>query len=198
VVPAADRFLFAHDRERFVAARSGLRRILGRYLGCPADAVAFRLGSHGKPALDHDEPPLSFNLSHSGDLALLAVVRRGEVGVDVEREQATIDVESMAARWFSAAEQRALLALPPEARAAAFFRGWTRKESYIKAHGEGLSLPLDRFTVSLDEGAHVGFTCDDPAEAGRWWLCALPIDVGYAAALTVEGGPTRVDLYDMS
>ena len=190
----ADRFHFARDRDRFVAARAGLRRVLAGYAGGAPGELAFGYASHGKPYLVGPGAALAFNLSHAHEVALVAVTRGREVGVDVEHVRADVELERLARTTFSPAEQRALLALPPEERALAFFRGWTRKESYIKARGEGLSMPLDRFSVSLDAGPDVGFEPDDPDERARWTIRALAIDAGYVAALTVSGPCPPVQL----
>jgi 4'-phosphopantetheinyl transferase len=95
---------------------------------------------------------LNFNLSHSAGLALYAFARDQEVGVDVERVRFDIEHEQIAERFFSPYERSVLRSLPAEEKAETFFACWTRKEAFIKAHGEGLSLPLDQFDVSLASG----------------------------------------------
>jgi 4'-phosphopantetheinyl transferase len=184
----ASRFHFERDRARFTLARTALRRVLATYAACPPAALTFGYTRHDRPFLRGAGADLSFNLSHSHELALLAVTRGRDVGVDLEHHRPEVEVERVARTTFSPAEQRALLALPPEQRVAAFFRGWTRKESYIKARGEGLSMPLDRFSVSLDAadgGADVRFEPENDGERARWVIRALAIDAGYSAALTV-------------
>jgi len=113
----------------------------------------------------------------------------------VERQRPEVDIEGLATSTFSADERRALSSLPVSERIEGFYRCWTRKESYIKARGQGLSMPLDRFTVSLGEGPEVSLQRSDPADETRWWILALPIDPGYSAALTVENGPCQVSLW---
>ena len=142
---------------------------------------------HGHPVLAEailDQPFLTGRRA-SHELALLAVTRDRELGVDLEWHRPDVDLASVARSSFSAAEQQALLALPPADRFIAFYRVWTRKESYIKARGEGLSMPLERFSVSLDGGPEIGFEPDDASEAARWSIRALAIDPGYSAALTI-------------
>lgn len=194
----ADRFQFARDRDRFVAARAALRQVLGRYSDLAPERLAFGYTSHDKPFLVGPGAELSFNLSHSHELALLAVTRGRDVGVDLEHQRPDVEIESVARASFSAAEQRALLALPPGQRLEAFFRCWTRKESYLKARGEGLSMPLDRFSVSLDAGTDVDFASDDVAEQARWSIRALAIDPGYAAALTVTAPCPTIVMRDFA
>ena len=179
-------FHFPSDRDRFIAAHGCLRGILARYLLCEPGQLSFSTGEYGKPAL-FPYSKIDFNLSHSGGYALIAIARERKVGVDVERVREDMELENIADRYFSPGEVSQLLALVPEQRAIAFFNGWTRKEAYIKAHGLGLSLPLDSFDVSLDEPAVLLVTRPDSSEAARWILLSLEVDPDYAGALAVEG-----------
>jgi len=166
----ARRFVFPVHARRFIAARAGLRRILAGYRGCAPADLGFRYAAHGKPALADNGPPLFFNLSHSGHLAVLGVSTVGEIGVDVET--VTAAAEDVAARFFSASECAALAALPQAARAGGFFRCWTRKEAMVKALGEGLSMPLDSFDVTLapEQPARLLRLAGEPDAAERWSL----------------------------
>jgi len=187
----AERFYFERDREHFIAARGVLRAILGGYLNRAPESLSFCYSSHGKPALagESDGEPIRFNVSHSYGVALYAITRGREVGIDLERIRFDLAVAEIAERFFSRREVAMLRTLPTEAQRQAFFRCWTRKEAYIKARGEGLSLPLDQFDVSLAPGepAAVLGTQRDPSEASRWSLQELTPAPGYAATLTVEG-----------
>jgi 4'-phosphopantetheinyl transferase len=187
----AARFHFARDRRRFTVARGVLRDILGRYLRVPPSEPEFRYSAYGKPALADgaDAPWLRFNVSHSHEVALFAVTCGREVGVDIEYLGREIRGEEIAERFFSARERADLRALPAEVKHEAFFNCWTRKEAYIKAHGEGLSLPLDQFDVSLAPGEPAALlaTRSDPREALHWSLQALTPGPDYVAALAVEG-----------
>jgi 4'-phosphopantetheinyl transferase len=204
VVDDLTRMLFADERERagrfqrpehaarFVVGRASLRMILASYLdGLAPSRLAFTYGPRGKPALA--EPPeastLRFNVSHCRDLALIAVTRAGEVGVDVERVDLLHDLEQLAEDHFSAWENAALRGLPAPARPAAFFRCWTRKEAFVKATGEGLARPLDAFSVSLapGESARLVGLAGDPGALDRWSIFDLAPAPGYAGALVVEG-----------
>jgi 4'-phosphopantetheinyl transferase len=187
----AGRFHFRRDREHFVAARGALRNILGRYVAVAPQALTFSYGPYGKPMLcgEAGDLRLRFNVSHSRGVALCALTRGREIGVDVEFVREDFAGFDIAARFFSAREVSALRALPPDERTCAFFDCWTRKEAYIKARGEGLSHPLHSFAVSLAPGepAALLFTDEDPREAARWSLVELFPGEPYRAALAVEG-----------
>ncbi len=193
----AARFHFEKDRRHFIAGRGSLRFLIGAYRGCPPEEVRFSYGNRGKPRLvDEDNTDrLRFNLTHSHGLALLAVTSVREIGVDIERlRDVENDGEPLAERFFSPLEASALRSLPPEQRREAFFRCWTRKEAYIKAKGEGLSLPLEQFDVSLHprEPAALLATRFDPADAQRWSMRHLAPAEGFVGALAVEGHAWRL------
>ncbi|MDX2237545.1 MAG: 4'-phosphopantetheinyl transferase superfamily protein [Hyphomonadaceae bacterium] len=191
----AGRFAFERDRAAYVAAHDGLRRILARYLGCGPRSLTFAVGEHGKPALA-DEPALRFNLTHAGDAALVAVASGRAVGVDVEPVRAIPDRDAVAALHFSAAECAQLEAAAADARDDAFYAVWTRKEAFIKCRGEGLSLPLSSFSVSLDAPTRL-IACDgdDPA---RYALHAFRPRPGYWAAACAEGPIGAVQYFQFS
>src|SRR5262249_26367386 len=136
----ADRFHFEKDCRHFTAARGAMRILLAGYLAHRPEEVRFAYSNYGKPRLAA-ESKLCFNLTHSQGLALLAVTRGREIGVDVERlREMERDGEPLAERFFSPREAAVLRSLPTRLRREAFFHCWTRKEAYIKAHGMGLSL----------------------------------------------------------
>jgi 4'-phosphopantetheinyl transferase len=192
----AERYHFDRDRDRFIVARATLRAILGAYLRRAPASLVFRYGAHGKPALTEDGngSAIRFSVSHSGDEALYAIARDREVGIDIERVRDDISVAEIAGRYFSRREVAALEALPDEARRPAFFRIWTHKEAYIKASGEGLSLPLDGFDISLagQDGDATIASPSDPSVASRWSVREIPAAAGYASALAAEKGPWRL------
>jgi 4'-phosphopantetheinyl transferase len=195
----AARFRFEKDRVSYTVARGVLRAILGRYLNVTPAELRFAYSPHGKPSLDGAlrSSPLRFNVSHSHGLALYAFTSGREVGVDVEHVRPDFAGEQIAEHFFSRGEVTSLRGLPREARLAAFFHCWTRKESYIKARGEGLSHPLELFDVSMAPGEPAALlaTRPDPLEATRWSLAELPCDPGYVASLAVEGAPPRLTLW---
>jgi 4'-phosphopantetheinyl transferase len=183
----ARRFRFEQDQLRWIAARSMLRRLLATYLDQAADALRFVYTAYGKPSLA-DHPHVTFNLSHSGDYGLLAVTLNRQVGIDIERIRPDFADPSVASHFFSQAEQIALAAYAPIEYADAFFTCWTRKESYIKAQGEGLSHPLKDFDVSLlpdIEDALVA-TRPDTNEKHNWRIMPVQVPGQYAAAVTLE------------
>lgn len=195
----AEKFYFERDRRRYTAAHSILRILLGRYLDCDPLATRFRTNSHGKPTIDAplQEQRLTFNLSHSNELALLAFTYDREIGVDVEYMRSNIEYEQLARHSFSPNEQRALHDLPDSEKPQGFFNAWTRKEAYIKARGLGLYLPLHLFDVSLRPGEPAALLAsrEDARETARWTMRALSPGAGYAGALCVEGGEWNLQCY---
>lgn len=183
----AARFYFPADRDRFIATHGILRDILGRYHQRKPNELTFSVNQYGKPSLIDSR--LEFNLSHSGNFALIAITEKRKIGVDVERIRTDMEFEKIASRYFSTTEISELTALPPKQRATGFFNCWTRKEAYIKAHGLGLSLPLDSFDVSLtpNQPAILRASRPEPQEASCWRLRSLDVDPNYAGALAVEG-----------
>ena len=178
-----------HQR-RFVVARGMLRQLLGLYLDQAPDAVAFLRGPHGKPFLQ--EGGLHFNVSHSHEMALYAIAHTREVGVDVEWMRPQVAHEQIAARFFSLEEQEALAQMPDEARRAAFYNIWTRKEAYVKARGDGIAAGLDTFAVSLGAEAALLRSDEGRDEVERWKLVALEPADGYVAALCGAGVDWRL------
>ena len=184
----ADRFRFPEHRERFIAAHGALRDILSRYLDLYADQFTFSTTPHGKPALAAPEHAwLQFNLSHSGDLALIAVTRDRPVGIDVEQMIPPDNFPRLVEQFFSPNENAAFHALPESKRAAAFFAGWTRKEAYVKALGTGVSLPLDQFDVTMDPDAPARLLADrrHPHHVATWSLHTFTPAPAYLASLAI-------------
>ncbi len=185
-----DRFHFEIDRRRGVIGRGYLRLLLGRILDLPANELQFKYDEFGKPSLIPGQGlPLQFNVSHSGDLILIAIAVGRAVGVDVERMRTDLDPNGIAVQFFSTDERKTLASLAGSAQYKAFFACWTRKEAYLKATGVGLSLPLDQFDVSFlpEQEPELLATRPDPAEAQKWKLRALDVSGDYAAALVAAG-----------
>lgn len=134
----ASRFAFDRDRQRFVAGRLAMRRVLSHYTGIAAADLVLTAGAHGKPGLASGN--LAFNLTHSGSTGLLAISASGEVGIDLERVSLPADPHALAASVFTDEECRVLKSLPATQLAAAFFTCWTRKEAALKAVGTGMSV----------------------------------------------------------
>jgi 4'-phosphopantetheinyl transferase len=199
----AGRFRFDPDRNRYVVARGMLRHVLGRYLDDRPERLRFHYGPQGKPVLQREHslvrepslvpeqsgPALDFNVSHSGELAVLAVGRGRRVGVDVEKVRVNIAAEKIAERFFSHNEVRSLRSLRSDERDRGFFRCWTRKEAYVKACGEGLQIALDSFDVTLAPGLPARFIRGvDPS----WQLVSFTAAPGYPGALAYDGAPAQV------
>lgn len=186
----ASRFLFTRDRQRYIAGRGMVREILSRYTRLEPAQLEFSYSPFGKPSLAGSarESGIRFNLAHSDGIGLLAVARGREIGVDIERIRPEAARDSVAEHFFAPAEVAALRALPDSLQAAAFFNCWTRKEAFLKAHGHGLSLPLDQFEVTLlpGEPASLIATRFDPSAVSRWALREVAAPEGYAAALALE------------
>lgn len=184
----AARFRFADDRRDFVAGRAFLRTVLARYSGIEAAQVKFAYNSYGKPSIAGPESlrGLFFNLTHSRQLALLAVTLEADVGVDVEYVRSVDD--GIPERYFSGSEVTALRALPESLQQEAFFNCWTRKEALIKALGEGLSLALDSFDVSLAPGAPAAIlrTSEGMDQPSAWQIEHLAPAEGYVGAVAIR------------
>jgi 4'-phosphopantetheinyl transferase len=171
----------AHQRRRYIAARAALRAVLAARLGCPPSAVAFEYGPHGKPALAGGAPPaIGFNLSHSGELAVIALTEGAAVGVDVEHRQRRVDHVRLAARVCSPAERAHYAGLPEAQRADFFLTLWTRKEAFVKATGEGIWRRLSE--LDLAAAAPGAIPAHPP-----WHLYDLALEPDYVGALVVAG-----------
>jgi 4'-phosphopantetheinyl transferase len=195
----AKRFYFEKDRNQFVATRSLLRILLGRYLQVSPEGIRFGYGTHGKPFLQEDaESHIRFNVSHSHHVALLAFAGHREVGVDAEFLRPERSTDDLAERFFSPLEVAALRALPKELWLGGFFSCWTRKEAFIKALGEGLSFPLSSFAVSVDprEPARLLETQLDPDAASRWHIENLNVGSDYRGALAIEYASTGIRTWE--
>jgi len=187
----AGRFHFEQDRKRFIVGRGILRTILGRYLNVEPARLQFCYGKNGKPALSDtfNKINIFFNMSDSGRLAIYALSRDGEIGVDIEQICDLPERNRIADQFFSVRERAVFRALPEIMKNEAFFNCWTRKEAFIKAIGDGLSLPLDKFDVSLVPGepARLLRVVGDPKGAIRWSIQELEPASGYVAAIAIEG-----------
>lgn len=185
-------------RQRYAARRAAVRRILARYLDEDPARLVFRYTAHGKPELEPRAYPAGapphFSLAHSGDLAVLAVARGHAPGVDVERVRALERPDDLARTVFSPAEVAEYLALAAHEREAGFFNGWTRKEAWLKARGEGLAGDLAGFDVSLAPGARPRLcrVTDAPGEPGAWTLEAFVPLAGHVGAVAVRDPGCRV------
>jgi 4'-phosphopantetheinyl transferase len=185
---SAGRFAFPALRRRFVVCRTTLRAILGSYLGRRPGELTFAQGPYGKPYLSaaRARGRIRFNMSHSHELALVAISRQRELGVDLERVRPVAEIENIVARSFAPAERLAFDRVPRPERLATFYRYWTLKEACLKACGIGLSRALAEVDVSAAESQPL--CLPDAAGVPRYWrVRALHLDPGYCGALVVEG-----------
>ena len=190
----ANRFHFEKHRRAFVVGRGFLRDVLSRYLDGKPKSLRFSYGEYGKPALNGEQKStrLRFNMSHSHNLALLAITADNQIGVDVEYIRADFASADIAQRFFSRAEVECFNALAREDRVASFFRCWTRKEAFIKATGKGLSQSLDGFDVTLAPGVAAELLRVEQEDPARWFLSDIEVGDEYAAALAVEGRVSKI------
>jgi 4'-phosphopantetheinyl transferase len=195
-IERANRFHFEKHQRCFTLMRAAMREILGGYAGIPPQDLVFSYGDKGKPELAGQAASagITFNLSHSDQLGLLGVTQGLVIGVDIELVNPEFGGQEIAERFFSASEVRHLLSIPAQERADAFFSCWTRKEAYIKALGDGLSVPLDSFEVAFGPGRKAALLAVrvDPGEVTRWSMYDIDATPGYKAALVVEGSQHRL------
>ena len=192
----ADRIIIEAKRRQSYRARAELRRILSLYLGVDPRELCFVYGEQGKPALattpDGEPAPLCFNLSHSGNIALVGVILERpelQLGVDVEEARLGREFASIAESFFAPDEVAVFRRLSSREQPAAFYRAWTRKEAYLKAIGTGLSFSSTAFSISygLDEEPQLLRTQRAGDDARRWRMIDVPCASGYAAAACWDG-----------
>ena len=193
----AERFHFDVHRHHFIVGRGLLRWLNGRYLSISPQDIQFSYGAFDKPTLV-TEPALQFNVSHSHEGLLVALVWETAVGVDIEHIRSMDGMDDIARRYFSPVESAAYLSVADSEKPDVFFNCWTRKEAFIKAVGEGLAFPLDEFEVSLLSGepARLLKVRGSEQEAARWWMRSFDPFAGYRAALIVESQELDCAFFD--
>jgi 4'-phosphopantetheinyl transferase len=198
----ADRILLPDRGAAFLLARAALRQLLGRYLEIPPESIAFGYTAHGKPFLAGPGPlpPLRFNVSHSGRLALLAFRLHREIGVDVEEIRTTPDLTGIARRFFTAAEAGSVLSRPPAGQAGAFYACWTRKEAYLKATGRGIAAGVASMEIFTGPDGQPALRTPSPDAVPQpdWAIRDLAAGEGYAAALAAEGPFAGIRCWEFS
>ncbi|MFN2578088.1 MAG: 4'-phosphopantetheinyl transferase superfamily protein [Pyrinomonadaceae bacterium] len=198
----ADRFKFESDRRRFCVGRASLRLILSRYLKTKPGRLQLETSEFGKPFFADKKLAggLHFNLSHSNQLALIAITRDREVGVDVEYMRSDFATDEVADHFFSPAEVQQFREVPAESKTQSFFNCWTRKEAYIKARGEGLYCPLNQFDVSLSPGAPATLLESrvDPSDTQQWRFRDIAAGDRYAATVATDRACSRLVLWDLN
>lgn len=200
-IKRADRFYFEKDRNNFTIARGLLRIILSEYIKLKPEKIIFSYNEFGKPGIEENlnGQKITFNISHSKNLALYAVSQKRNIGVDIEFMREKVLFREIAERFFSDNEIKELFSLPEEIHKEAFFNGWSRKEAYIKAKGKGLAIPLSEFDVSLSpvKPAKLLETRDEKQSWYDYTLYELKVDNGYKAALVAMGKDLELKFYEM-
>lgn len=191
----AARFRFDRDRQRFIACRSALRIILGGYLELRPEAIAFAYGPHGKPYLADSN--LKFNVSHSGNDALIAVSFGRDVGIDVEERYSELSVELFAAAFLSNSERDFFNSQPKYGRRMAFIRCWTRKEAWSKAVGTGIAEDPGRYDVGEFVRFPIHSHCDRRTGMD-WTFIEMDFAREWIGALVVQGTQISVKFHEFS
>ena len=190
----AARYRVDGARDAFVCTRAAVRSLTASYLGIDAREVEFVTAPKGKPGV----AGVSFNVSHSGGVAVAAFAPSGDVGVDVEEMRRDRDLRGLAHRFFAPAESAELDLLAGEALVTGFYRCWTRKEAFVKAVGEGVSFDLRRVVVSAEPEARILSIDGDEAAAASWWAADVSPRPGYAAAVVAAGAVSDLSVRDWS
>ena len=184
----ADRFYFERDRRRFIVAHGKLRQLLSRRFQITPAAIMFAHMKNGKPFVAGNSAPIHFNMSHSEECALYAISRRCQLGVDIECLNRDIHWHSLARRFFTQREFTGLQELSLSTRKRAFFTCWTRKEAILKATGDGLSLPLDQFEVTVDPDAEPRILAASSLRIHDWTLYSTDVGKDYVATVAAYWG----------
>lgn len=195
----AQRFKFDRHRNGFITARALLRKILGLYLRLPANEIELQSTSHGKPfIITHKLPELRFNLSHSHERVLYAFCLDRDVGIDIELIKPGYADSGIPERFFSRSEVEVLRSIAADRQAEGFFNCWTRKEAIIKAIGQGLSLPLSAFDVTLKPGgeARVLDMRIPEIDKKNWKIWDIKVDNAYKAALALQGDAVELSYFE--
>ncbi|WP_298500408.1 4'-phosphopantetheinyl transferase superfamily protein [uncultured Algibacter sp.] len=195
----ASKFKFNKDKNCSIITRGALRLLSGKYLNLNPKNIKFKYGKYGKPDFDF-ETNLKFNVSHSGNMAVIGFVLNDDIGIDVEKIKTDFDVFDIVSNYFSSLEIESLKELPAIEQVKGFYRCWTRKESFIKAKAKGLSFPLDSFSVSLDSDEKVELleTKWDKNEKDLWKLFPFSPEEGYLGAVSVKGKVEEVRYFSFN
>ena len=190
----ADKLKVEDKKQQYIITRGALRQRLGLLTNIDPKDFVFEYLEHEKPVLanNHQCADITFNVSHSHDLALIAIAQKLNVGIDIEKINHESDHQALITRFFSAAEQSEFHAMPKSNRAKAFCACWTRKEAFIKATGSGITYGLDNFDVTVDpENQTPEINLHKPSEK-RWSAINLPINDEYMASLVGDRDSLRV------
>lgn len=184
----AKRFHFDLHRQRFIITRAMLRRILHNYLSIAPNDIVFSYGPQGKPFIVNNALNLTFNLSHSDEMAVIAITKNYDIGVDIEKIKEA-DHEGVVKRFFSHQEYLQFMDCAAHERILKFYRIWSRKEALIKAVGAGLFVPLDNFSVSLSEPSEWITLMDK-----QWYVESVDVHAEYETAFATNQKIQRIQL----
>lgn len=193
----ASKFRFIKDKNLFILARGALRVLSSYYLNIPIEDVSFLYGEFGKPEYSF-KSDLKFNVSHSGDRAVIGFVKHYDIGVDIEKIKSNFDVLDIAMNYFSQKEISELKSLPKHKHVEGFYKCWTRKESFIKAKSKGLSFPLDQFSVSINSKKAVRLleTQWNKNETTLWSLFSFSPEKKYIGAVSIKAQTCNIEYHD--
>ena len=190
----SERYRRQVDRTNFIVSRAVLKRLIASKLSINTSNVEFDENPFGKPHIIQNHK-LQFNLSHSGKLAIIGFTENHRIGVDVEYMKDDIEYKNIAKHHFAPEEYEVLLSQPNNLLREYFYRCWTRKESFIKAEGSGVSYPLDSFIVSMNSDNEAAIlNMKDPSEnQSEWSMHSFVPAANYIAAVTVNCGNSMLE-----
>ena len=183
----ANRFVFEKDKNRFVISHGLLKKIIGLKLNRDPQSLFFEVGKYGKPRLGPSFESLYFNISHSADLALVAISSDREIGVDVEKMVKKKDLEALVDRFFSNDEITEFKNKPEDQKIKTFYQLWTKKEAFLKAKGVGLSGGLEKQNIKPDQHFQIIHEIASASDQKIWTIQNLDCAEGYFGAVCVEG-----------
>lgn len=190
----AKRFRDAALSNRYKLGRYFLRKVLAERAGCKAGDLRLLLGDQGKPYLPGGP---AFNMSDSKSLVVIGLANDGNLGVDIEHIVAHPDLEQIAQRYFSQDECTAMNGMSAEDKTRGFYRAWTRKEALVKAIGGGLTIPLDAFSVSLDEAdGNMLLRGGGEIDPNSWFVQSVSIDASCEAAIAWDRRPSIIQIHE--
>lgn len=193
----ARRRVSMEDRQMFVLSHGFLRSVLSRYAAMAPQDWVFSVSAHGKPGIANPAHggSLQFNLSHTRGAVAVAVARGASLGVDIEQVRQDPEAVSLAQRFFSAREAADVCRGTLSERSSTFYRYWTLKEAYLKARGEGLSVPLDQFGFVFQAPDRIGFAAETALDANPsdWRFCHTALAQDHVLSVCVGRQPTQVE-----